>query len=133
MALPHKLQPTMSTQAHRVHNSMVLCSAAVVVDFDEEVVGTGGAGFAWPSPTDLQEQRLHSISLPPNPPQYTWDSDSDEGSIADVQQDHMEPVVQDTEVQLCVPLAAGRAVHHSPQYHNATVYPVTCMVSVLSL
>lgn len=69
----------------------------VAVEFDEEVVGTGGAGFAWPSPLDLQEQRLHSISLPPNPPQYTWDSDSDEGSIADVQQDHMEPVVQDTE------------------------------------
>ena len=99
---------------------MVLCFAIVAVEFDEEVVGTGGAGFAWPSPTDLQEQRLHSISLPPNPPQYSWDSDSDEGSIADVQQDHMEPVVQDTEVQLYVPVAAGRAVHHAPQDYNLT-------------
>lgn len=92
---------------------MVLCSVAVAVEFDEEVVGTGGAGFAWPSPTDLQERRLHSISLPPNPTQYTWDSDSDEGSIADVQQDHMEPVVQDTEVKLGV--SFGMAVHSGRQ------------------
>ena len=105
----------------------------MAVEFDEEVVGTGGAGFAWPSPLDLQEQRLHSISLPPNPPQYTWDSDSDEGSIADVQQDHMEPVVQDTEVQLCMPFAAGRTVRHALQDHNITVYPVVHYVCILSL
>jgi len=121
MVLLHKLQPTMSIWTHRVHKSMVLCSVAVAVEFDEDVVGTGGAGFAWPSPADLQEQRLHSISLPPNPPQYTWDSDSDEGSIADVQQDHMEPVVQDTEVQLCMPFAPGRAVRHAPQNLDITV------------
>ena len=68
------------------------------VEFDEEAVGKGGAGFGWPAPGDLQEQRLHSISLPPQPPLYSWDSASEEGSIVDVQQEQLEPVAQDTEV-----------------------------------
>jgi len=76
------------------------------VEFDEQSVGKGGAGFAWPSPTDLQEQRLHSISLPPQPQQYSWDSDTDEGSIIDKEQDQLEPMIQDSEVRvssgLCV-------------------------------
>ena len=79
------------------HNPF-LCSASVAVEFDEQSVGKGGAGFTWPSHTDLQELQQRSISLPPHPPRHTWDSGSDEGSMVDKEQDQMEAVVQDPEV-----------------------------------
>lgn len=66
------------------------------VEFDEQAVGRGGAGFAWAGPPDPQEQRLHSISLPPHPALYSWDSDSDEGSIVDKEHD-VETIIQDPE------------------------------------
>ena len=78
----------------------------MAVEFEEQGVGKGGAGFVWPSPTDRQEQRLHSLSLPPHPPPCNWESDSDEGSIVYLEQDQMETVVQDPEVLLILPLDA---------------------------
>lgn len=62
--------------------------ASVHVDFDEESVGRGGAGFAWPQHSGLEEQPLH---LPKHSP-GSHTSDSDEESVHDRDRDHAESV-----------------------------------------
>ena len=62
--------------------------AAVHVDFDEDSVGRGGAGFAWPQYSGLEEQPLHL-------PKHTlgsYTSESDEESAHDRDRDHAESV-----------------------------------------
>ncbi|KAL3149193.1 hypothetical protein ABBQ32_002021 [Trebouxia sp. C0010 RCD-2024] len=61
---------------------------SVHVDFDEESVGRGGAGFAWPQHSGLEEQPLH---LPKHSP-GSHTSDSDEESVHDRDRDHAESV-----------------------------------------
>lgn len=60
--------------------------AAVHVEFDEESVGRGGAGFAWPQHSGLEEQALHL-------PKHTLGShtsESDQESAHDRDHDHAE-------------------------------------------
>lgn len=62
--------------------------ASVHVDFDEESVGRGGAGFAWPQYSGLEEQPLHL-------PKHTlgsYTSESDEESVHDRDREHAESV-----------------------------------------
>ena len=74
---------------------------AVSVVFDEQVVGQGGAGYAWPPPQDPRDMRSLSIAYPPIEDAYDWPSDSDEGSVTEREADHTEAITIDPEVSCC--------------------------------
>lgn len=62
--------------------------ASVLVDFDVESVGHGGAGFAWPLRSALDQQLLHL----PKQTQGSIASESDEESVHGKDHDHVEPI-----------------------------------------
>ena len=70
------------------------------MEFDEQVVGQGGAGYAWPPPQDPQDMRTLSIAYPPAADSYDWPSDSDEGSAVEREAEHVEAATLDPEVSL---------------------------------
>ena len=69
------------------------------VEFDEESVGLGGAGFAWPNHSNAEQQATQSISLLPSHAHGSDVSDSEQESIHE--RDHDQPEAAPFDQEVC--------------------------------
>lgn len=100
--------------------SQCLLLLAVSVAFDEQVVGQGGAGYAWPPPQDPRDMRSLSIAYPPIEDAYDWPSDSDEGSVTEREAEHIEAAAIDPEVSYCLDITGLAVLHHVNPQHRCS-------------
>ena len=102
---------------------------AVSVVFDEQVVGQGGAGYAWPPPQDPRDMRSLSIAYPPIEDTYDWPSDSDEGSVTERETDHTEAITIDPEVSCCLVITGPAVLHHITPQHSLQQTPTNIVLT----